>query len=141
MNYALDIAVKNASGPVVVLTGAHHLPPLHEHLAPSNDLISLATLHEGSRNPMTRRERERSSYILLFREPEVPEKLLLDDGARGLRALFENSGLDGDAEEYVRLMSEPGAMTAALNWYRAADFASFGAIGPITMPTLFVLPR
>ena len=83
-------------------------------------------------------QRERSSYILLFREPEVPEQLLLDDGARGLRTLFENSGLGGDADEYVRLMSEPGAMTAALNWYRAADFASFGAIGPITMPTLFV---
>jgi pimeloyl-ACP methyl ester carboxylesterase len=84
-------------------------------------------------------QRQRSSYILFFREPEKPEQALVDNDAAGLRAMFASTGLgDGDVEEYVRVLSEPGAMTAALNWYRAMDFGLMAGLGPITMPTLFV---
>jgi pimeloyl-ACP methyl ester carboxylesterase len=86
----------------------------------------------------------RSSYIEVFRRPGgVAERALLgDDGAGdGLRAMFAASGMGPDHEEvdvFVAAMREAGALTAALNWYRAMDAATFAAIGPVTVPTLFV---
>lgn len=38
--------------------------------------------------------------------------------------------------EYFRRLSRPGALTAALNWYRANDFQ--GHEQPVTVPTLFI---
>ncbi|HWI05557.1 MAG TPA: alpha/beta hydrolase, partial [Acidimicrobiales bacterium] len=40
-------------------------------------------------------------------------------------------------DERVRAMSEPGALTGALNWYRAIDLDLVG-IGSVTVPTLYV---
>lgn len=85
----------------------------------------------------------RSSYIQVFRaEGGVAERVLLgeDSSGEGLRAMFERSGMPADRPEvevFVAAMLEPGALTAALNWYRAMrpDLAD---IGPITMPTLYV---
>jgi pimeloyl-ACP methyl ester carboxylesterase len=72
-------------------------------------------------------QRQRSSYIDFFRQPEAPETALLaDDGARQA------------TDEYVRVLTEPGAMTAALNWYRAMGPEGFGAMGPVTTPTMYV---
>ena len=39
---------------------------------------------------------------------------------------------------YVAAMVEPGALTAALNWYRAMSPESMGDVGMITVPTLYV---
>src|SRR5207302_1551978 len=56
--------------------------------------------------------------------------------AAGLRAVF--AGHDEDAiDEYVRVLTRPGAMTAALNYYRAMD-GTLAGIGPIEVPTLFI---
>jgi pimeloyl-ACP methyl ester carboxylesterase len=78
-----------------------------------------------------------------FRVPEVPERLLLGpegDGA-GLATLLAESGLDADdARVYVRALSEPGALTAALNWYRAMDRSMLDGFGPVRVPTLYVWP-
>ena len=83
-------------------------------------------------------QRQRSSYVDLFRQEGKAEELLLEgDGAR-LRDMLAGAGLSGDVDTYVRRMREPGAMTAALNWYRAADVAAIEGLGPITMPTMFV---
>jgi pimeloyl-ACP methyl ester carboxylesterase len=41
-------------------------------------------------------------------------------------------------EEYVALFNEPGAMTAALNWYRAASLVDISAMRPVTTPTMYV---
>jgi pimeloyl-ACP methyl ester carboxylesterase len=76
-----------------------------------------------------------------FRTPEVPERLLLgaDDSGRGLATLLAQSGLDDeDARVYVAALVEPGALTAALNWYRAMDDACLWGLEPITVPTLYV---
>ena len=35
-------------------------------------------------------------------------------------------------------MQEPGALDAALNWYRAVDITGSDGLGPITSPTLYV---
>ena len=36
------------------------------------------------------------------------------------------------------MLTQPGAMQAALNWYVAADISAVEGLGPITMPTMFV---
>ena len=38
----------------------------------------------------------------------------------------------------MRVLTQPGAMAGALNWYRAADVGLVEGLGPITTPTMFV---
>jgi pimeloyl-ACP methyl ester carboxylesterase len=79
----------------------------------------------------------RSSYIPVFRVPGLAERLLGARGGRGLRALLTRNGLDpAAADAYVAAMREPGALTAALNWYRGA--LPFGVASRVTVPTLYV---
>ena len=76
-----------------------------------------------------------------FAPPEVPERLLLgpDGSGSGLATLLAETGLDDeDARVYVAALTEPGAMTAALNWYRAMDGAAPDGLEPVTVPTLYV---
>ena len=67
----------------------------------------------------------RSSYVLLFQVPGVAEWTLSAWNYRLLRKLFPGlSGRSGafrgaDIDHYVRGLSAPGALTAALNYYRA----------------------
>ena len=82
---------------------------------------------------------QRSSYMELFRQPEVPEQMFLGDHAAGLRGLYAATGLpENDVEEYVRVLTQPYCMTGALNWYRAASIGDVDHMGPITTPTLYV---
>jgi pimeloyl-ACP methyl ester carboxylesterase len=78
----------------------------------------------------------KSTYIIGFQEPGAGDAMVADDGA-GLRFAFQASGLDDDVEEHVRVLTQPGAMEAALNWYRAFDFQA-GSLGDVEVPTLFV---
>ncbi len=80
-------------------------------------------------------QRSRSSYIALFRRAEVAEAAML---AGGLEALLKASAYPLDTKECVARMSEPGALTGALNWYRAIDFGLVARVRAITVPTLFV---
>ena len=67
----------------------------------------------------------RSSYVLLFQAPGVAEWMLSAGNYQLLRKTFPRlsgrSGAfrDADIEHYVRGLSAPGALTAALNYYRA----------------------
>jgi pimeloyl-ACP methyl ester carboxylesterase len=79
-------------------------------------------------------QRNRSAYISFFREDGTAEDLLL---AGGLDAMLRAAGYPLDVGERVAAMSDPGALTAALNWYRAMD-AGLAAVGRITVPTLYV---
>lgn len=77
---------------------------------------------------------ERSTYIAGFKQPGAEAAM----GEEFLRMAFDASGLKGhDVEDHVRVLSEPGAMRAGLNWYRAYDFLKQHA-APIAVPTLFV---
>ena len=63
----------------------------------------------------------RSTYIGFFRIPRLPELALGARGSRGLRFLLARSGLaPAWAERYARALADPGALAAALAWYRAA---------------------
>ncbi len=85
-------------------------------------------------------QRTRSSYMEFFRQPDLPEQTLLADKGGGLRAMFSASGWsdEDEVDPYIEALSEPGAMTAALNWYRAASIGDMGELSPITIPTLYV---
>ncbi|MBW3537815.1 MAG: alpha/beta hydrolase [Actinobacteria bacterium] len=85
----------------------------------------------------------RSSYMGLFAaEPGTAESVLLGEGEGSLRSLYEKWGLvgdddaAGDVDEYVRVLSEPGALTAALNWYRRGF--EWAAIEAVTVPVLYI---
>ncbi|GAA2873651.1 alpha/beta hydrolase [Streptomyces mexicanus] len=81
-------------------------------------------------------QQQRSAYIKAFRRPGTEDKLLADD-CRRLRAAF---GGDVDlplVEEHLHRLSEPGALGAALSWYRAMT-AEFAALDPVTVPTTYV---
>jgi pimeloyl-ACP methyl ester carboxylesterase len=74
-----------------------------------------------------------------FQQADVPEQMFLADDASGLRGLYVASGLPADeVDEYVRVLTQPYAMTGALNWYRAASIGDVRDMGPITTPTLYV---
>ena len=78
-------------------------------------VTSVSTPHPGAfrRSIQDGEQRDKSSYILFFRSPEA-EPFFLDNDAAGLQALYTASGLSDDAvEEYVRVLTQPGAMTGA----------------------------
>ncbi len=81
-------------------------------------------------------QRQRSEYIALFREPEAPERLFLDNDAAMLRTALSEAA-PAVVDEHIRVLSDPGAMTAALNYYRAWDDA-LDSVGRVDVPTLFV---
>lgn len=80
-------------------------------------------------------QRSQSTYIAFFRLSGLAEEALL---AGGLAMMLRASAYPGDIEERVGAMSEPGALTGALNWYRALDFGLVRGVGPVIVPTLFV---
>jgi pimeloyl-ACP methyl ester carboxylesterase len=86
-------------------------------------------------------QKQRSSYIDLFREPGgKAEALLLENDGQRLQALLQFEGADQAAiAENVRAFLEPGRMTGALNYYRAMERPTLGAAGDkVSVPTLFV---
>ncbi len=83
----------------------------------------------------------RSAQMDAFRQPDVPERLLLgeDCSGSGLEALCAASGLrPADTRQYLAVLTRPGALTAALNWYRAMDGKELADLPLVTVPTLYV---
>jgi pimeloyl-ACP methyl ester carboxylesterase len=63
----------------------------------------------------------RSAYIAFFRTSRLPELVLGARELAGLRLVLTRSGLGpASAEAYARALAGPGALAAALAWYRAA---------------------
>ncbi|GAA4577062.1 alpha/beta hydrolase [Micromonospora coerulea] len=83
-------------------------------------------------------QKARSSYIALFRKPGKAEKVLLALNAAALRKLLGGVGDAARVARYADPMREPGALTAALNWYRALSGGDMKAVGPVGVPTTFV---
>jgi pimeloyl-ACP methyl ester carboxylesterase len=82
-------------------------------------------------------QKERSAYIRLFRQEGEAESVLLADDARRLRRVLEAPGVPAEAVDvYVAQLSAPGALTAALNWYRAMDGST--RVDPVDVPTTYV---
>jgi len=95
-----------------------------------------------------REQLRRSWYIFAFQLPWLPEYFLRKDNWRGVARVLRGSGklhtfTNTDIAEYQKAWSQPGAMTAMLNWYRAA--ARFGLNLPkdirVHVPTLMLWGR
>ena len=80
-------------------------------------------------------QREASGYIGLFWQEGKAEAVLAENDYTRLRALI-NPLPDAEIEVYVERLRQPGALTAALSWYRAMESA--GDAAPITVPTTYV---
>jgi pimeloyl-ACP methyl ester carboxylesterase len=85
-------------------------------------------------------------HVLFFQLPVLPERVL----RRGMAAGLVRVGLPGeDAKHFAARMREPGALTAALNWYRAIPLARRAArsrsmktmVPKTTVPTTYVWGR
>src|SRR4029453_19497409 len=70
--------------------------------------------------------RRAPAYTALFGAPRLPELALGARGLAGVRLLLARSGLGpGWVEAYAGALAGPGALAAALAWYRA--------VGPSTL--------
>jgi epoxide hydrolase 4 len=107
-------------GAVAWATAALH-PEAIDRLAVLN-LPHPRRMLEGLR---TRAQLRRSWYMFAFQLPVLPERMVAANRWRWLRAGFEHDARPGafsvaDIELYTQAWSQPGALTGALNYYRAA---------------------
>lgn len=71
------------------------------------------------------RQMLRSWYVLFFQIPKLPEFALAAGNYRAVRNMFrlcpcvQTAFSDSDIENYIQGLSQPGALTASLNYYRA----------------------
>lgn len=93
-------------------------------------------------------QRKRSWYMAFFQLPWLPERLMLARDARGIRRAFHGMAIDKSRfppevlDVYAKAAQRPGAMTAMINWYRAAarhrDSLALKNGGRVDVPTLIV---
>jgi pimeloyl-ACP methyl ester carboxylesterase len=102
-----------------------------------------AALAEASR--VDEDQRERSKYVSLFLVEGKAEHVLADEEYRRLRAMF-SLGPNPDAvprtvvDHFVRSLSRPGRLTAALNYYRANLGGERGAWAALTQDLKITTP-
>lgn len=107
-------------------------------------VTSLSVPHPGAfmKALVTSRQGLASWYMYFFQLPRIPEWYMM----RG-RGTFTLSGLVKSraghapalAESEAKAMAEPGALTAALNWYRAIPLSDPREAGKkVTVPTMFI---
>lgn len=106
-----------------------------------------ARLAEGLR---TWRQLKKSWYVFFFQLPRLPERLLAAGEARAIGRAFSALAMDQTnfGPEVLQVYREtaliPGALTAMVNYYRAAaqtpGFANFARdkVAEITVPTLMI---
>jgi pimeloyl-ACP methyl ester carboxylesterase len=82
------------------------------------------------------------AYIRFFQTPWLPELVFTWGGLALLRNGVYAGMPDDQRSEYLAVFAEPGALTAALDWYRALG-TSLDAIGRLEVeaPVLFVWGR
>ncbi|MFI0424809.1 alpha/beta fold hydrolase [Spongiactinospora sp. 9N601] len=101
-------------------------------------LVTLSVGHPGVFASQSIEQRAASWYMLFYQFPGVSEELLRRNGWRLFKEII---GREGDHDRYIRDLARPGALTAALNWYRAnrspaAELAGPRAFPPVYAPTL-----
>ncbi|HLN15218.1 MAG TPA: alpha/beta hydrolase [Acidimicrobiales bacterium] len=135
---AFDLVGHDWGGYVSWVVGARH--PDHVR-----SLSIVSAPHPGAlrkvREAGDQEQAEASRYVEVFQQQPKAEDLLLgeDGSGSGLTRMFETSGLDPSlTDEYLACLTQPGAMTAALNWYRALRDEDVDDLPPIVVPTLYV---
>jgi pimeloyl-ACP methyl ester carboxylesterase len=88
---------------------------------------------------LTSRQLLSSWYMLAFQPPRLPERLAATPGGRFDRSLRESGMTAEEVERFRREIVDDGALTGALNWYRAMPFSPQGSIAdPVEVPTTLV---
>jgi pimeloyl-ACP methyl ester carboxylesterase len=86
-------------------------------------------------------QQTRSQYVTFFQQPGVAESLFSANDFEGLKRIWAAVPADGIAE-YLSVLSQPGALTGGLNWYRGSR--GFDpedpevTFGPVQTPTLMI---
>jgi len=97
--------------------------------------VAMSVGAPGSRTSI--QQREKSWYMLFFRQTGVAEQQLMANNWELFREWSRNPV---DIDRWIQNLSRPGALTAALNWYRASGGAPAPApSGPppqVQCPTL-----
>jgi pimeloyl-ACP methyl ester carboxylesterase len=118
--------------------------------AMTDRLIVMNAPHPGAmlREIRTLKQLRKSWYIFFFQIPWLPEYVLLRNHAneigRGLRgsAVQKSVFPREETAKYQEAMSKPGAMTAALNYYRQVfrrlPRSSWGTKFQVSVPTLLI---
>lgn len=100
-------------------------------------LTAISVHHPSTRGKPDLEELQKGWYRLLFLFPDIETTLRQDDWYL-MRTVLSGAG---DLDRYIADLSEPGALTAALNWYRANIapqrlLAPSAQLPPIHAPTM-----
>lgn len=79
-------------------------------------LVALSVGAAGTSGSFTLEQREKFWYFLFFQFEEIAETSLSRNDWRFFREWTRGQG---DTDRYIQDLARPGALTAALNWYRA----------------------
>jgi pimeloyl-ACP methyl ester carboxylesterase len=107
-------------------------------------LVALSTPHPAAMRGAVLRSSQaaRSAYMAFFQLPWLPESLTLAGDGHLLRTALRGSGLPaGHTEHYADRMLEPGALRAALGWYRALPASRGYGAGRVRVPTGYLWGR
>jgi pimeloyl-ACP methyl ester carboxylesterase len=111
-------------------------------------ILNLPHPHRFARGLLRPRQLLRSSYMFFFQVPRLPEAVLSASNFASLRYALRNEPVrpgtfsPEDIERYVEALARPGALDAALNYYRALfrrnPFESRGMLRRIEAPVLVI---
>ncbi len=86
-------------------------------------------------------QRERSKYFGFIQRPIIPEFVLTVINNPLMNKVLDNTP-NARQRKHLDVLQEPGALTAAMNWYRAMDPATLAVeprlTAPVTVPTRFI---
>jgi pimeloyl-ACP methyl ester carboxylesterase len=151
---AYDLGV--IAGDVLALLDAAGLPSAHVvghdwggslgwvvaglHPSRVRSLVSVSTPHGAAMRKgfLCGAQAWRSWYLAFAQLPGLPERAL----PAALPRLLTNTGLpEASAEHYLSRLAEPGALTAALGWYRALPYSFRLDVPRCPVPTSYLWGR
>ncbi len=108
-------------------------------------LTALSVPHPAAflRGLVTSRQGLASWYMYFFQLPWLPERVLLgaDRSGKGLSSSLQRNLKQAPdaADRDAAALTAPGALTAALNWYRALPLSDLRRVaGKVTVPVMYV---
>lgn len=106
-------------------------------------LTALSVPHPAAfiRSLFTSRQFLLSWYMYFFQLPWIPElalRRLYRSGNSGVATKLTAGQPEADTLRDVTFLMTSGALTPALNWYRAMPFNPPSRLSPVTIPTMFI---